>query len=271
MAAMVPFAAKGAGNASQSVSKALTGDIYTRKWTTTKTKGKGKKKKTVVIDHELKANPVSVGLGLLAVGAAATGVGIAMWLTQRKLTHGVPEGGAKKRYIVKRYYPVYKTVTVVDVAAVPDKWVQDTPASSYWGVVRVISHPATKIEIPGSDPPRFVYEPAWDEERWGTVTVGATGHLVPGTPAVTHPEQVLVSAQRLVVTTLKGIPIRTVAGGNMDDALTDREKALGWVYEGTSQGGSDKDRLGEYEWQTRRYTNATKKKLGTGERVGFLG
>ena len=122
MAAVVPLA-KGATNASQSVSKALTGDIYTRRWQTIKTMGEGKKKRTVVVDHEAHANAVSIGLGVLALGAAATGVAVAMWLGQRKLSYKAPEGGAKMWRLVRLYDPTTKTV--VDEPATP-AWDEET-------------------------------------------------------------------------------------------------------------------------------------------------
>jgi len=220
MAAMVPFAVKGTQSTAGAASKALTGDIYTRKWTTSKVVGKGKKKKTVVIDHELKANPVSVGLGLLAVGAAATGVGIAMWLTQRKLIHGVPEGGAKKRYIVKRYYPVYKTVTVVDVPAVPGK-----PA---WNEYRTGTAPNyIKVRV---DKNGFSQEEAeafgihWvfdhlDERYIGEkITTYSFYHdAEPGTPAETHTEDRVKTAGKTVVMTNRFVPRGSYA--TFDEAI----------------------------------------------------
>ncbi len=78
MAAMIPFAAKGAQNASQTASKALTGDIYT--WKRTRVVGKGKK--AHIVEDELRINPISIGVG---AAATAVGVGVALWIAQLKL------------------------------------------------------------------------------------------------------------------------------------------------------------------------------------------
>ena len=76
-----PIIAMAGKKASDGAGKALTGDIYTRRWTSTR--GKGKKK--VAVEHELRANPVSIGLGLVAAGIAATGAGLGLWLMQRRV------------------------------------------------------------------------------------------------------------------------------------------------------------------------------------------
>jgi hypothetical protein len=70
-------AAKGTGIAS----KALTGDIYTRKWITTQTKGKGKKKRVVVTEHDVHVNPVAVAI---AAGVTALTIGGAAWILQMR-------------------------------------------------------------------------------------------------------------------------------------------------------------------------------------------
>ena len=79
MASMI--AAEAGKKGSEIAAKALTGDIYTRRWTSVV--GKGKKKKAV--DHEVRVNALT--LAIAAVGAASTaalGAG-ALWLSQKKL------------------------------------------------------------------------------------------------------------------------------------------------------------------------------------------
>lgn len=78
---MIPpvLAAEIAAKGKQTASKAITGDVYIRRWTTTRTTGKGKKKRTITTEHEAHVNPFSI-----AIGAAVTAVtvGGALWLMQ---------------------------------------------------------------------------------------------------------------------------------------------------------------------------------------------
>jgi hypothetical protein len=97
---VAPIIASGGIKAAEHAGRALTGDIYTRRWTTVK--GTGRKKK--LVDHELRVNPVSVGLGLVAAGVAAAGAAAALWFTQRKLT---TETGAD----LVRVWDIYSTTT----------------------------------------------------------------------------------------------------------------------------------------------------------------
>jgi len=80
---MIPpvLAAEIAAKGKQTASKAITGDVYIRRWTTTRTTGKGKKKRTITTEHEAHVNPLSI-----AIGAAVTAVtvGGALWLTQMR-------------------------------------------------------------------------------------------------------------------------------------------------------------------------------------------
>ncbi len=115
MAAMVPFAAKGAQNASQTASKVLTHDLYVKKWTTVKTKGKGKKKQVTPVEHELHINPVSIAIIGAAATAGVAALALGLWLSGNKAKLG---GTKVVKRIVDEYQPVYKTVTVVDVPAV---------------------------------------------------------------------------------------------------------------------------------------------------------
>jgi len=105
------LAAQAAGKAQ----KALTGDLYVRRWQSVKKRPKGKGG-NVTLDHELHINPIMVILGL---GAAATAGVVALWMGQRKLSYDIPEGGAKLHYIVKQYDVESHLETVVDEPAVP--------------------------------------------------------------------------------------------------------------------------------------------------------
>ena len=110
------IAAKAAQSAAGGLQKALTGDIYIRKWQSVKKRPKSKGGPQIV-DHEAHINPVMAILGL---GAAATAAVAAMWIGQRKLSYGVPEGGAKLRYLVKQYDAIGHYETVIDTPAVPE-------------------------------------------------------------------------------------------------------------------------------------------------------
>ena len=81
MGAMVPFAVKGTQSTAGVASKALTGDIYTRK----RTRIVGRGKKAHVVEDELRVNPVGIGVGIAAVGAGVLTLGAAMWLSQMRL------------------------------------------------------------------------------------------------------------------------------------------------------------------------------------------
>lgn len=99
-----------AGKASERASRALTGDIYVREWTSTV--GKGKKKKE--IHHQVRVNAVTAAV--VAVGAALTlGLGAAaLWITQKKVSRKrTVDGdyGYDLVLIVEQYETTYKTVT----------------------------------------------------------------------------------------------------------------------------------------------------------------
>lgn len=86
--------------------RALTGDIYTRRWTTEKTVGKGKKKRKVVIEHEARVNPVS--LAILAVAGAGAGLLAlgGLWMAQMRVG---PKDGKR-------------TFVTVDIVKNGEKW-----------------------------------------------------------------------------------------------------------------------------------------------------
>ena len=120
--------------AAGSAQKALTGDIYTRRWT--EVKGKGSKAK--VVEHEVRVNPVGIGLGAAALGAAAVGVGVALWVMQLKITPTktktwvidqpyVPEVGHWETHTdidYRQQFPRERTHTV---------WVVESPATEATG------------------------------------------------------------------------------------------------------------------------------------------
>jgi hypothetical protein len=82
--------------------------------------------------------------------------------------------------------------------------------------------------------------------------------------------------ERVVVTTLRGVPVRTYQGYDTtaDAILSEREKSLGWKIssdaDATTVLGEGKDKLGSYLKMKYKFVNPTKKRLGTTEREGFL-
>lgn len=104
--------------------------------------------------------------------------------------------------------------------------------------------------------------------HWGYTTTIVHHDAI---PAITHEQRVYDKPERIVVYTLKGIPIRTYEGIDTTAVLTKRQKALGWVYESTEEYWDGEDRLGVFTAMRMTFKNDKKKKLGTGERQGFLG
>ena len=233
------MAAEAAGKAQ----KALTGDVYVRKWQSVKKRPKSKGG-PLLVDHEVHVNPVMVILGL---GAAATAGIVALWMGQRKLSYGVPEGGAKLHYIMKQYDAKSHLETVVDE---PGYTVPATGHYEATGTGVIIGHGLGYTE----GAMKWVEDsPAYD------------------VPAVTHEQRVYDKPARIVVYTLKGMPIRTYEGVDTTKVLTERQKALGWVYDSTEEWWAGEDSLGVFTAMRMTFKNEKKKKLGTGERTGFLG
>lgn len=132
---VAPIIAAGGIKAAEHAGRALTGDIYTRRWTTVK--GTGRKKK--LVDHELRVNPVSVGLGLVAAGVAAAGAAAALWFTQRKLT---TETGADIVRVWDSYGTTYKTVTTQVLV---------TPATEGYYATTIIRGQEKTMWVPGTE------------------------------------------------------------------------------------------------------------------------
>ena len=232
------LALQAADSSRQAVAKSLTGDIYVRRWSTVKKRPKHKGGPQV-IDHELHVNPVSIGLGLVALGGAAAAAAAALWLGQRKLVYGAggTDNPAVMWRIVKQYEAQTKTITVVDQPAVP---------GHYETVITYIKGYPKEVQI-------------WVE----------------GTPAITHEQTVVTRPERVVVTTLRGVPVRTYQGYDTtpNAVLSEREKSMGWQLSSDRQGtaylGEGKDTLGSYQKMKYKFVNASKKRLGTDERKGF--
>ena len=112
---MIPVIAAKKG--SDVASKALTGDIYVRRWTSVPKKGK---RKGVPVEHEVRVNAVTAAVAAVGVGLAALAGGAALWMTQQKL--GKSSGFKTIIRRVRVYEATYKTVTVVDTPA-HDEWV----------------------------------------------------------------------------------------------------------------------------------------------------
>jgi hypothetical protein len=232
MAVPPVLALKAVDSSRQAVAKSLTGDIYVKRWSTVRKRPKHKGGPQV-IDHELHVNPVSVGLGLVALGGAAAVAAAALWLGQRKVTYGADDKNPAIMWrIVKQYGAQTQTVTVVDQPA--------------WDET---------VQVPMWTPTGF---------KWVTTVIHH--------PAITHEETVVTRPERVVVTTLRGVPVRTYQGSDTtaDAILSEREKSLGWAYAESTVLGEGKDTLGSYLKMKYKFVNPTKKRLGTTEREGFL-
>jgi hypothetical protein len=109
------MALKAAGTTQGALQKALTGDLYVKRWQSVKKRPKSKGG-PLVVDHELHINPLTALLaGAVAVGGAAVlGVGAYVFGVRANVS-----STKVVRRILDEYEPVYETVTIVDVPAVP--------------------------------------------------------------------------------------------------------------------------------------------------------
>ena len=109
-----------AADAAGKAQKALSGDLYVRRWQSVKKRPKSKGG-PLVVDHELHVNPIMVaaaaGVGLL--GAAVLGVGAYVFGVRAKVSET-----KTVRRILDEYTPIYEMVTVVDEPAIP-AWVEE--------------------------------------------------------------------------------------------------------------------------------------------------
>ena len=110
MASMI--AAEAGKKGSEIASKALTGDIYTRKWATKPKRGK---KQVGEVQHELKVNALTLAILGVGAGATATAAAFALWMTQRTLT--VTKGKDMVRRVT--WSPSKQSVTISTQSGVP--------------------------------------------------------------------------------------------------------------------------------------------------------
>ena len=276
------MAARSAGIASSEVKKALTGDVYVRKWTSST--GRGKKKQ--LVDHEVHFNPLVIAGTVVAAGAAATLGMMALWFSQRKLTTTAGKTIIRR---VRIYEPIYKMVTIIDTPA------KDVSTTNY----RTVRPPVVHGVVIGHRCTRdgavyMVTDPIDEQEyfRWLALhephgVVDITGDYQPPSyeepyivivhyDAVTHEERVLDRAGYGVVYTERGIPLRRFAMTGetslYHQVTTPQERQRGWTNDLTITNivTVGKDQLGAYE-QTTFALKTDKMMLGTVEREGFLG
>ena len=203
------LALKATGTAQGGLQKALTGDIYSRKWV--EVRGKGAKAK--IIEHEAHLNPVGLGLGAVALGGAALlGLG-ALWMAQLKL----------KPTLVKTYK------TVIDVPEVP-AYNEHVPIAEvgHWADNTVSVGEPIRTWVPGVWL-RGVYKPGeWMTYRkvetvpgqhW-VVDVEQGYDIIPhaAIPAVTHQEETGVK---------KRFSIEQRRGFSAGDVLEEMTDAVG--------------------------------------------
>jgi hypothetical protein len=271
-----------AAKAATDAQKALTGDVYIRKWQTKRTVGKGKKKQTIVRDHEVHVNPLTV---LVAGGVAAGGVlALAMggWFMQKKLARSTEP--ASKFLITKQYDATVTYKTVVDTPAykpwheeqgplIPGYW--DEHFLTGWLCLTDGSeiHETTGIGVDhwfashkGHDIVQRS-EKTWIPDRYETIIVWDAE-----VPAVTHQEPVTTQAGWTLVTTLHGIPLRRIGDWVVPETvLSKADAANGWTYESIIRGPTEgEDQLGRYVLQVWKFTNANKHALALTDRKGFL-
>ena len=119
---VAPIIAAEAAKRGIDAGKALTGDIYTRRWTSVV--GKGKKKR--VVEHEAHLNTLSAVI--LAAGAATTAAlaGAALWATGKSFKR------AASTTVVRRWVEDQKkgTVTVYSRSGVP--MARNVPAPDFF-------------------------------------------------------------------------------------------------------------------------------------------
>lgn len=236
------IAAKGAEKAS----KALTGDIYVRKWTSVSGKGKHKK----AVEHEVRVNAVTGAV--VAVGAALTaGLGMAaLWMAQRKLSRKTTDDGDYGHDLVlvlDIYDTTYKTVTVVDEPAYDE--------TLYWQVIR--------------GTPTLISKETYDS-LLGTGAVLYTD--VVHYDAVTHEETVVDVPGYAYVKSKRGVPYKKVDSPNYTNVLTQYQLSKGYVWKEETKSVSlyDKDdkKIGNRVWW--RFHTDQKQTYELGERTGFL-
>jgi hypothetical protein len=280
MAAPPLLAVKAAAEAQ----KALKGDIYTRKWVSER--GIGKKKR--VVEHELHVNPVTAVVAVIG-GAIAAGLAVYAGSKAARAAGYDPKIRTDKPiYRIARVYDA-KTKTIVDAAAydetIVDAQAWDENVNDQWIPEQTVNdviigyHCNTdgaeiSSDVGGEGLGR------WMRSHKGHDVIKIYGtRTYPGywtTKVVHHPEQSHVEhhdaqthditlGARVVVTTLRGIPVNTFTLGegetwNASMALSKREKGLGWKHAGTVSSQTGTDSLGHYDALTESYTGG--KKLG---------
>ena len=216
--------------AAGSAQKALTGDIYSARWT--QVVGKGKHAK--IVEHEAHVNPVGIGLGVVALGAAALAVGAALWVGQMRIAP------------VK----LYQYRTVVDVPEVPevpaiwnwvtveDGWVEGTTYyDAIIGYRCTLDGAVNTIDNPAANSRNWYayHRPHGLEPVYGTKTTAGymkthkeyqiTVPAIPAIPAVTHDEKI-VDRDGYPVSTKK-FSIEERRGFSMADVVESAKDAIG--------------------------------------------
>ena len=181
---MIPpvLAAEIAAKGKQTASKAITGDVYIRRWTTTRTTGKGKKKRTITTEHEAHVNPLSIAIG--AAVTAAT-VGGALWLAQMRAAPVMVIGAVTDKAVVTRTQTARAAWTTPGIPAVfrnveVKTWVANENADlpNYYGPKGEYVSSWKSVLVSNAVPE--VHHPAvpdiWTVTRLGMTFKGATSN-----------------------------------------------------------------------------------------------
>lgn len=243
------IAAKKGGDA---LNKALTGDLYVRRWTSTK--GTGKKKRE--IEHEAHVNPLVLGFAAVAAGVTAVGAGVALWMMQRKVD-------------VNDYHYIYLIVDQMDTTY---KEVQVVVTEAYTYDRLVWHEPVYYTEkIP------IAYDDEGNPIAWKTVetlvTEGYTTTVTETVPAVYETRTVVDKPGYYIVKNGRGIPYMRKEGvafeGNLTtpaNVLTQKQSSLNYTFNGIMH-PEVAIKGGVRKWW--RFISTDKKSVSLGEREGF--
>lgn len=230
----------------EALNKALTGDIYVRRWTSTT--GKGKKKREV--EHEAHINPLVLIGTAVGAGLAAVGAGLTLWTVQRKVDLN---DGHDITLIIDQIDTTYKDVQVLTRP-------EDTYTKTIW------HEPVYYTEnLP------IAYDDEGNPIAWKTVetlvTEGWLETITETAPAYYVTKTVVDKPGYYMVRNARGIPYARRDGiANYVNVMTQRQQALDYNYVGDVRSETPLPNGTRKYW---RFHSKNKRSISLGERDGF--